>query len=114
MKPLPILAGAIAVAAIATLAGCAKRPNSIAPAAIPMDAYTQMECNVLEGQLAEERANLAALSSAQNDAATGDAFMVFMVGLPLVSAAGGDKEGLVAVSKGKVQAMESAKLRNGC
>lgn len=114
MKPLLILAGAISLTAMATLTGCAKRPNSIAPATIPMEAYTQMECNVLERQLAEERANLAALSSAQNDAATGDAFMVFMVGLPLVSAAGGDKEGLVAVSKGKVQAMESAKLRNGC
>ena len=104
----------IAIAALATLAGCAKRPDAIAPTAIPMEAYAAIECNKLEADLAAERANLAALSKAQNDAATGDAFMVFMVGVPLVSAAGGDKEGLLAVSKGKVQAMESAKLRKGC
>lgn len=102
------------VAIIAALAGCAKRPDAIAPAAVPFEAYTQMECNVLEAELTKERANLTTLSRAQNDAATGDAFMVFMVGVPLVSAAGGDKEGLIAVSKGKVQALESAKLSKGC
>ncbi|MBV6651679.1 MAG: hypothetical protein KI789_18305 [Hoeflea sp.] len=104
----------IVMAALAALTGCAKRPNSIAPAAIPMEAYTQLECNKLEADIAAEQANLTALSRAQNDAATGDAFMVFMVGVPLVSAAGGDKEGLIAVSKGKVQAMELAKLQKGC
>ena len=104
----------VAMAALAVTAGCAKRPDAIAPVAIPMEAYTQMECAKLEADLATERANLAALSKSQNDAATGDAFMVFMVGVPLVSAAGGDKEGLLAVSKGKVQAMESAKLGKGC
>jgi len=104
----------LAVSITATLAGCAKRPDAIAPTAIPMEAYTAMECNKLETDLAAERANLTTLSRAQNDAATGDAFSVFMVGVPLASVAGGDKEGLIAVAKGKVQAMESAKLRKGC
>jgi len=105
---------ACGLAVLAVVAGCAKRPDSIAPAAIPMEAYAQMECNMLNADLAKERETLTVLSRAQNDAATGDAFGVFVIGVPISSVAGGDKEGLIAVSKGKVQAMESAKLRKGC
>lgn len=114
MKRLPLTAVAVAIIAIATLEGCAKRPNAIAPAAIPMDAYTPLECSNLNAQLAAEQTNLAALSRQRHDAATGDAFGVFVLGVPMASVVGGDKEGLIAVSKGKVQAMESAKLNKGC
>lgn len=61
-----------------------------------------------------EQQNLTTLSSAQNDAATGDAFSVFLIGVPLANVADGDKEGLIAVSKGKVQALERAKLSKKC
>tara|TARA_R110000751_G_scaffold307857_3_gene432890 strand:- start:32202 stop:32447 length:246 start_codon:yes stop_codon:yes gene_type:complete len=81
---------------------------------MPSDVYTLMECSKLSDELTREQQNLDTLSRAQNDAATGDALGVFLVGLPLASATGGDKEGLIAVSKGKVQALESAKLRKGC
>ena len=39
---------------------------------------------------------------------------MFLVGVPIGSVAGGDKEGEVAVSKGTVSAMESAALSKGC
>ena len=104
---------ALACAGLA-LAGCAKRPGAIAPAAIPFEAYTGLDCAALAAELAREEATLRKLSAAQADAAVGDAFGVFVIGVPIASVAGGDKEGAIAVSKGKVEAMKAAKLKNGC
>tara|TARA_Y100000815_G_C13183461_1_gene440200 strand:- start:348 stop:692 length:345 start_codon:yes stop_codon:yes gene_type:complete len=98
----------------AALAGCAKQPDAIVPVSIPMDAYTGMSCEKLATELVTEETNLAALSKTQSQAATGDAVGVFLVGVPLASATGGDKEGMIAVSKGKVEAMKAARLKNGC
>lgn len=97
-----------------TASACAKRPDAITPATIPMDAYTAMGCTELNTMLAAEEGNLRSLSSQQNNAATGDAVGVFLIGVPLSSATGGDKEGDIAVSKGKIEAMRAAKLRNQC
>lgn len=104
----------VVVAAAATVCGCAKRPDAIVPAEVPMAAYTGQECGALDTEIARERATLAALSKAQHDAATGDAFGVFLIGVPMSSTFGGDKEGQVAVSKGKVQAIEAAMKSKAC
>lgn len=48
-----------------------------------------------------DRAKLAALYKAQRDAATGDAMGVFLVGVPVSSALGADKEAEIAVLKGR-------------
>ena len=103
-----------ALAIAASVAGCAKRPDAIAPAAIPMEAYTGLSCPQLAQAHANEKTRLAALAAAQDSAATGDAVGVFLIGVPASSAFGGDKEGEVAVSKGKILAMESAALRKNC
>jgi len=79
-----------------------------------MAAYTGSSCPVLAQDLIKEQQNLAAVSNAQNDAATGDAVGVFLVGVPMSSTFGGDKEGQVAVAKGKVQAIQSAMKSKGC
>ncbi len=50
----------------------------------------------------------------QNHAANADAFGVFLVGVPAGSLTGGDKEGDIAVSKGKVEAMGMAMRGKGC
>lgn len=94
--------------------GCAKRPDAIVPTSIPMNAYTGLSCPDLTIALLQEESALNGLSSQQNSAATGDALGVFLVGLPLASATGGDKEGMIAVTKGKVEAMKAAKLSKGC
>lgn len=96
------------------LGACAKRPDAITPVAIPASAYSNMGCKELTTAMISERTNLNALSSAQNSAATGDAFGVFLIGVPLGSVSGGDKEGLIAVSKGKITAMEGELLRQRC
>lgn len=95
-------------------AGCAKRPDAIAPAAIPMAAYQNLDCQQLASEYINEATTLAALVRAQNDAATGDAVGVFLIGVPLSSTFGGNKEGDLAVAKGKVQAIESAMMAAGC
>ncbi len=89
-------------------ASCAKRTDAIVPVEIPMAAYANMSCQTLARELIKERSVLASLSEQQDSAATGDAVGVFLVGVPVSSTFGGNKEGLVAVSKGKVTAIESA------
>lgn len=104
----------LAVIVVMTISGCAKRPSAIVPVDIPMAAYTNGDCASLARELVAEKEKLAAVSKAQNDAASGDAFGVFLIGVPVSSVAGGDKEGDVAVSKGKVVAIESAMKSKGC
>ncbi len=103
----------ITVIAVFTSA-CARRPDAIAPVAIPTDAYMAMTCQRLSSELSGEQAKLSALSTAQNSAATGDAVGVFLIGVPTSSVFGGDQEGNVAVSKGKVLAMENAIAAKRC
>jgi len=103
----------IAFAATAALAGYAKRPDAIVQADIPMAAYTNLSCQALAVELKKEQVKLDGLSKQQISAANGDAFGVFLVGVSIGSVAGGDKEGDVAVSKGKISAMQSAGIEQG-
>lgn len=84
------------------------------PADIPIAAYAPQDCRSLSIDLSKEKASLAALSKKQHDAATGDAFGVFLIGVPMSSTFGGDNEGNVAVAKGKAQAIESAMTSKQC
>ncbi|RVN81816.1 hypothetical protein [Sinorhizobium meliloti] len=104
----------IVLASTLAVASCAKRPDAIVPVDIPMAAYSNQSCQGLAQELMKEQANLAAVSKQQNQAATGDAIGVFLVGVPASSTFGGDKEGQVAVSKGKVNAIESSIKSKGC
>lgn len=103
-----------AVSSVLFVTACAKGPDAIAPAAIPLAAYTGSSCAALRNDLAAEKATLSALEDAQRSAQTGDAVGVFLLGVPLASATGGDKAGDLAVSKGKVQSMELAMKSKGC
>jgi hypothetical protein len=104
----------ILLALALALSACAKRPDAIVPADIPMAAYTHLNCEQLAQEYMKEQTNLTAVSKAQSDAATGDAVGVFLVGVPMSSTFGGDKEGQVAVAKGKVQAIQSAMTSKAC
>jgi len=96
------------------LSACAKRPDAIVPADIPMAAYTNLSCEQLAQEYLKEQTSLTAVSKQQHDAANGDAFGVFLIGVPMSSTFGGDKQGQVAVAKGKVQAIQSAMMSKGC
>ena len=96
------------------LTACAKRPDAITATNIPIAAYQNLDCTQLANELILENEKLAALSKSQNQAATADAVGVFLVGIPAGSVTGNDKEGQIAVSKGKVISIESASKAKGC
>lgn len=104
----------LSVVAFLGLAACASRPDAIRPVDIPVAAYSGNDCKALAAELLKEQNNLTIVSKQQNSAATGDAVGVFLVGVPLSSTLGGDKEGEVAVAKGKVLAIENAIKAKGC
>ncbi|MCO5158033.1 MAG: hypothetical protein M9945_15000 [Aquamicrobium sp.] len=107
---LPVLAGMLA----GTLAGCAKNPDAIAPISMPVNAYAGLSCDQLVVEHRRSAAALAAVSQQQKQAATGDAVGVFFIGVPVSSLSGGDKEGLVALHKGEIVAIEGAMRTQHC
>lgn len=96
------------------VSSCAKRPDAIVPVDVSMAAYSNLDCQALAREYLKEQASLSAVSKQQHDAATGDAVGVFLVGVPMLSTFGGDKEGQVAVAKGKVNAIEASMKAKSC
>ena len=88
------------------LLGCAKSPDSIAPVSMG-NAFVETSCADAITMLNAERPILAALEQKQRDAVAGDAIGVFLVLIPVSSLTGGNVEGDIAASKGKVLALEA-------
>lgn len=106
---------AVSITVIAlAVAGCAKRPDAITPMSMPTNAYAGLSCAQLATEYQRSSVALTTASKQQNDAATGDAVSVFLIGVPLASAGGGDKEGLVAQHKGELIAIQAAKRNKSC
>lgn len=95
-----------AILALPLIAACAQSPGSIAPVSMG-NAYAGVSCQQAARDLAAERTSLAALEARQKSAATGDALGVFLIGVPVSSLSGGDVAGQLALSKGKVMALEA-------
>ena len=95
------------IAALPFIAACAQSPASIAPASMG-GAYAGMPCNQARAELATERQHLSALMEKQQGAVAGDAIGVLLIGVPMSSLTGGDVSGDIAVSKGKVLALEAS------
>ena len=91
------------------ISACAKRPDAISPISMG-NVFQSTPCNTAQSMLNKERASLAAMSLAQNNAANGDALTVFLIGVPASAVTGSDKEGNIAASKGKVIALENRLL----
>ena len=91
---------------------CASRPDSIAPTPVSSADYAGLTCQETTALLAEKRSALGDAERQQNRAATGDAFGVFLVLLPVGSLVGGDNEGVVAQYKGEVLALQRAMAGN--
>jgi hypothetical protein len=102
------------VAAACGLAACAKNPDAIAPITMPVNAYAGLSCEQLVTEHQRSSAALFAVSQQQKQAATGDAVGVFLIGVPVSSLSGADKEGLVAQHKGEIVAIEGAMRNQQC
>lgn len=99
--------------ALPLLAACANRPDSIRASFVSHERYMGMDCPALAVRLAETKTELEATSRKQDEKANGDAFGVFLLGIPF-SKLTGDFEGEVARLKGEVEAVETAQIRSGC
>jgi hypothetical protein len=96
------------------VAACAKSPENIAAVEIGSDAYSRHSCTQLKAEKLKITQDLENLSAAQKNAASGDAMGVFLLGLPLSSMSGNDKEALIAVAKGKIQAIDRLSVAKHC
>lgn len=71
------------------------------------NAFAAVPCQQAYGMLNEQQRNLSQVSKQHRRAATGDAFGVLLLGLPVSSITGGYVAGDVAASKGKINALEA-------
>lgn len=100
--------------AVATLGACAKNPESISPMAMPVNAYSGLSCEQLAVEYQRSAMALASVEQQQRSAVMGDADGVFLIGVPVSSLTGADKEGEVALRKGEVVAIQSAARNQQC
>lgn len=104
----------VTVLSVLVISACAKKPDQIAAVDIGTDAYARYSCTQLVSEKTKISQELENLSAKQKSAASGDAWGVFLLGLPLSSMSGGDQEALIAVAKGKVQALDRQIVAKGC
>ncbi len=99
------------VVAVLACAGCAKKADNIEPAAISTAKYDGWSC----GKLAKEKAfvdeALVRVSASQDKAASNDALMVFLIGVPT---SGGGIPGEVARLKGEQEAIRRGMVERDC
>lgn len=108
MKLYPLLPAVLLAAA------CAKQPDAIPAAEIGTNEYRGYSCRQLSDAEVKYNQALENLSAAQRNAANGDAWGVFLLGLPLSSLSGNDKETAIAVTKGHLQSIDLEQQRRGC
>ncbi len=108
-----ILNGFVILILVAGLSSCAKRPESIVASHVSFERYSDKNCIELNTIMSDTREQLNHVSELQNSKATGDAWGVFLVLVP-VSQMTGDYEGQVAQLKGEVNAIETAQIKNKC
>lgn len=108
MKRMFVVATAVA------LAGCAQQPENIAAVEIGGDAYSTLNCRQLAAEELSISQNLENLSADQRRAAEGDAMGVFLLGIPVSSMSGNDREAEIAVARGQLQAIDRRQAERGC
>lgn len=111
MKSSMLLA---ATAAVIVVAGCAKRPETIAPAYVSTLPYQNLSCGQLAEEMARVNAAYTTAAQAQNDAATGDAWGVFLLGMPTSTLSGANVAAQVASLKGQQDALHQSAVRKNC
>jgi hypothetical protein len=78
------------------------------------DLYSSLSCRQLASKETGIRNDLDSLSASQNYAANSDAWGVFLLGIPWSSMAGNDKEALIAVAKGRLDAIDVVQAQKNC
>lgn len=103
----------MAIGLVSSVVGCANRPESIAASYISHEKYSSLNCAQLATRMSDTRSELDKFSKMQDSKANGDAFGVFLLGIPF-SKLSGDHQGDVARLKGEVQAIDTAQIKANC
>ena len=101
----------ILISGLCLLVGCAQYASEISPAAISDARYDGWGCQKLAKERTFVDTSLVRVSADQDHAASHDALMVFLIGVPT---SGGGVKGQVAELKGQQQALHEAMLDKGC
>lgn len=103
-----------AIIVLAAIAGCAKAPESIAPAYVSELTYQPLSCEQLAGEQMRLNAAYANAAKQQNQARTNDTVGVILIGLPVSSMTGDNIAPEVARLKGEQEAVRKAMLAKNC
>jgi hypothetical protein len=96
------------------VSACAKAPEEIAAINVDEGQYSRYSCNQIKQKELALNQDLEKLSAQQNAAKNADAWGVFLIGMPTATMSGNDHETEIAVTKGKLQAIDTQKLRKNC
>ncbi len=99
---------------LATLAACAKRPESISASYISDIPYRGLTCEQIS--MEQQRLNSAYTAAAkqQENARSGDVVGVLLIGIPVSSLSGDNIAPEIARLKGESDALHRAAMTNGC
>lgn len=101
-------------AGLIVVSGCSPRPENIEAADVGSGAYTSMNCRQLAERQLHFNQQLTDLSAAQNRAASGDAWGVFLLGLPVSRMSGGDRATEISVTRGHLNEIAREQQRKNC
>ena len=96
----------LACSIVAAVSACAQSPRSITAVSMA-GSYDNLSCRKASELYDQEAANVPALVAQQKSAVAGDAIGVFLLAVPVSSLSGGDVEGEIATSKGKLIALDA-------
>ena len=96
------------------LAGCAKPPEEIVAANVPVDPYARQSCAELSTLQVQKQQSLSQLETIQRATAQEDSDSMKAIHIPVGSIRGGDKEEEIARTKGELNAIASARQSAGC
>ena len=96
------------------LAACAQQPDKISAIEVSGDPYRGFSCKKLKAEHLKISQELESASADQKRAANGDAWGVFLLGLPVSSMSGADKEAAIAVAKGRLNELDNKMLERNC
>ena len=104
----------LACIALLLAAGCAQKPDAIAPAYVTPTLYESFSCKQLAAE--EERLNQAYMTASgqQEQARKNDIAGVILLGLPVSSLSGGNVAPQIANLKGQKDAVRSTMIKKSC
>lgn len=104
----------LAAALTIFVSGCAKSPESIAPAYVSPIQYRSLDCSQLSEESTRIEQALTQVSEQQRNARTNDVVGVILIGLPVSSLSGGNVADQVAKIKGEQETLRKVMIEKKC